>query len=115
MSITLGFSPERLTVKLSRFGDFVAALIYDDGDPLTVNEWPVGVSIELRFYSTADSEVAAVTWPATIVDDRADWHIDNADIDTDILDPSNVTARLFYDDGAGTELEWAIGVVKDVN
>lgn len=115
MSVVLGFQPERLTVKLSRFGDFVAALIYDDGNPLTVNEWPAGAVITLRFYASATGTTPAVEWPATIVDDRADWHVDNLVVTSAVLDPDYDTVRLFYDDGAGTELEWAIGVTKDLN
>lgn len=113
MSISLGDSPDRLTVKLSRFGDFVAALIYDDGDPLTTNEWPAGIDIELRFYATATSTTAAATWAASITDDRAEWDKDKADVAADVLDDANLTARLFYIDGA-TDLLWASGTVKEV-
>lgn len=115
MAIVLGFQPEKLTVRLTRFGDYVAALIYDDGDPLTVNAWPVGTVIQLRFYPTETTTMAGATWPATIVADRAEWHIDNAVVASAVLNPGNDFARLFYDDGAGTELEWALGSVKDVN
>jgi hypothetical protein len=113
MSISLGFQPDRLSVKLSRFGDFTGALIYDDGDPNTVNAWPAGVVIELRFYSTDTSTTVAASWPATIVGDRASWHIDKV-ATAALLDAGDDKARLFYDDGAGTELEWAVGTTKDV-
>lgn len=114
MSITLGNGPDRLTVKMSRFGDFVAALIYDDNDPLTTNTWPAGVVIELRFYATDTATTAAATWPATITGDRADWLIDKAVTAADVLDDSNLTVRLFYIDGT-TELEWYKGAVKDTS
>ena len=114
MAITLGFQPDRLQVKLSRFGDFTGALIYDDGDPDTPNEWPVGVIIELRFYATEKSTTVMASWPATIVDDRASWHVDKA-VTGQLLDDGNDKARLFYDDGAGTEFEWAVGATKDNN
>lgn len=113
MSISLGFSPDRLTVKLSRFGDFTAALIYDDGDPATPNVWPDGVVIELRFYATKTSTSVEASWPATIVDDSASWHILKA-ATAAVLDARNTQARLFYALD-GTELEWAIGDVKDNN
>jgi hypothetical protein len=112
VAITLGDGPDRLTVRLSRFGDFVAALIYDDGDPLTVNAWPVGVDIELRFYATDTTTTAAATWTATITGDRAEWAVDKADVAADVLDDANTVVRLFYLDGA-TDLEWAKGSVKD--
>lgn len=115
MSITLGFQPERLQVKLSRFSDYAAALIYDDGDPLTVNAWPTGTVIELRFYPNATDETPGATWAATIVDERADWFKDKTDVATDVLDDGNIHARLFYGDASGAELEWALGTVKDVN
>lgn len=115
MAVTLGFQPERLTVKLSRFSDFVAALVYDDGDPMTVNEWPAGTVIELRFYATTSSTTAAASWSASITGDRAEWNVDLTDVATEVLDPGNDVARLFYDDGAGTVLEWALGSVKDTN
>lgn len=111
MSIILGDGPDRLTVKLSRFGDFAAALIYDDGDPLTANEWPVDVDIELRFYASRTDETTDVTWPATITGDRAEWHIPAADVDTDILDAGFLTVRLFYITPVAT-LQWAVGAVK---
>lgn len=114
MSIVLGDGPDRLTVKLSRFGDFVAALVYDDNDPMTVNEWPSGVDIELRFYATETTTTAAATWPASITDDRAEWLVDKADVAADVLDDNNLTVRLFYIDGT-TDLEWAKGSVKDQN
>lgn len=113
MAIVLGFQPDRLSVKLSRFGDFTGALIYDDGNPNTPNEWPVGVVIELRFYATDTSSTVEATWPATIVGDRASWHILKA-ATAALLDAGNDKARLFYS-LAGTELEWAIGPTKDVN
>ena len=107
MPIQLGFSPDRLNIQLSRFSDFVAALIYDGG------VWPDGTVIELRFYPTNSATSAAVTWPATITAERADWHVDNLVVASDVLDARNDIARLFYDDGAGTELEWALGSVRD--
>lgn len=113
MSIDLGFSPDRLSVKLSRFGDFTSALIFDDGNPATPNVWPDGTVIELRFYRTKTSEVTEASWPATIVGDRADWHIPKAQTKA-LLDSGAVQARLFYSLD-GTELEWAVGPPKDVN
>ncbi|HEY9415055.1 MAG TPA: hypothetical protein VIQ30_09880 [Pseudonocardia sp.] len=112
MSIDLGFSPDRLSVKLSRFGDFTSALIFDDGNPATPNEWPDGTVIELRFYSSETSTVVGASWPATIVDDRASWHVLKA-VTGALLDSGNTRARLFYALD-GTELEWAIGSTKDV-
>lgn len=113
MSLVLGDGPDRLTVKLSRFGDFVAALIYDDQDPATPNEWPAGAVIELRFYATPTTLTAAATWPATITTDRAEWNVDKTLVASAVLDPGNTDVRLFYI--AGVELEWALGSVKDVN
>lgn len=113
MSITLGDGPDRLTVRLSRFGDFVAALIYDDNDPATPNVWPAGAVIELRFYATDTAPAPAATWAATITGDRAEWNIDKAVVASAVLDPGNETVRLFYTDGP-TELLWAKGGVKDV-
>lgn len=115
MSISLGFSPERLTVKLSRFGDFTAALIYDDGDSNTVNEWPVDAELEIRFYASATSPAAVVTWPADFYADRASWHIARADVASDVLDAHLKYARLVYVTPDVGELEWAIGQPKDVN
>lgn len=112
-SIILGDGPDRLTVRLSRFGDFVAALIYDDGDPATPNAWPAGAVVELRFYATDTTLTAAATWSATITGDRAEWNVDKAVVASAVLDPGNTTVRLFYIIGA-TELEWAKGAVKDV-
>lgn len=113
MSITLGDGPDRLTVRLSRFGDFVAALIYDDNDPNTVNAWPAGAVVDLRFYATDTALTPATTWTATITGDRAEWNIDKAIVASAVLDPGNETARLFYTVGL-TELMWAKGAVKDV-
>lgn len=113
MSITLGDGPDRLTVRLSRFGDFVAALIYDDNDPATANAWPAGIVIELRFYTTDTTTTPAATWAATITADRAEWDKDKALIVSDVLDPGALTVRLFYIDGA-TDLVWASGSVKEV-
>lgn len=113
MSISLGDPPDRLTVRLSRFGDFAAALIYDDNDPATTNLWPAGVVIELRFYATEATLTPAATWAATITGDRAEWNIDKAVVASAVLDPGNETVRLFYTDGP-TELLWAKGGVKDV-
>lgn len=113
MSVILGFQPERLVVKLSQFGDFTAALVYDDGDPSTVNEWPVGIAIALRFYPTDSATTPAVTWPATITGDRAEWHIDNAVVASAVINPGNDHARLFYTNGS-VELEWAVGAIQDV-
>lgn len=115
MSITLGDGPDKLTVKLSRFGDFVAALIYDDGDPATVNAWPAGVAIDVRFYATADTLAPAATWPAIIAGDRAEWHRDKLVVASEVLDLGLDTARLFYTSASGVELEWAKGVPKDVS
>lgn len=113
MSIALGDGPDRLTVRLSRFGDFVAALIYDDNDPNTVNAWPAGATIDLRFYATETATTPAATWAATITGDRAEWNVDKAVVESGVLGPGNETARLFYTVGA-TELLWARGAAKDV-
>jgi len=111
MSFTLGFQPERLTVKLPRFGDFVSALIHPDADG-----WPVDTQIELRFYANDSTRTPAATWPATIVGQRAEWHITEAEIaavrDVD-GDDDEAAARLFYK-VPGTELEWATGSTRDV-
>lgn len=108
MSFTLGFQPERLTVKLPRFGDFVAALVAptDDG-------WPLGTEIELRFYANDDDEDADVTWPVTIVGQRAEWHVNEAAVHA-VRAAGLETARIFYS-SPDTELEWAVGVTRDVN
>lgn len=113
MSFSLGFQPERLTVKLSRFGDFVSALIYDDGDPAVPNAWPVDANIELRFYTDTEVAIAGAAWPALIVGDRASWHIPAAGVAAEVLDTGLEQARLFYSDPE-TTLEWALGPVKDV-
>lgn len=114
MSIVLGFQPERLGVKLSRFGDFVSALIYDDGNPATVNAWPLDAVIELRFYPDTTAVDPLVVWAADIDGDRASWHIPAVQVGTNVLDAGNLQARLFYstDDSM---LEWAVGAAKDVN
>lgn len=113
MAIVLGFQPERLTVKLSRFGDFTGGLRYDDGDPLTPNEWPDGAFIALRFYATETSETIEAEWEATKVADLASWHIDKTECKA-LLDAGNDKARLFYELD-GVELEWAVGGTKDTN
>lgn len=112
MGIVLGDGPDRLTVKLSRHGDFVAALIYDDNDPNTVNAWPAGATIELRFYATTESADPAATWPATITGDRAEWHKNKTFVASEVLVPGLDTARLFYTTPAGVELEWAQGAPR---
>lgn len=115
MSIVLGDGADRLTVKVSRFGDFVAALIYDDNDPLTANEWPAGTEIEVRFYASETAETEEITWAAVISADRAEFYKTLAQVKTDVINPSNLTARLFYTFPSGVTLEWASGVVKGAN
>jgi hypothetical protein len=113
VSIVLGFQPERLTVKLSRFSDFVSALEYDDGDPDTPNEWPPDAVLALRFYATETSTTVEAEWPATFAGALASWHQPKAQCAA-LLDDGHDQARLFYSRG-GVELEWAVGPTKDTN
>lgn len=113
MSIVLGFKPDRLTVKLSRFGDFVGGLEYDDGDPDTPNEWPLDAVITLRFYATETSTTAEAEWPATFDGALASWYRPKSE-SAALLDGGHDKARLFYSRG-GVELEWAVGGTQDQN
>lgn len=114
-SYSLGFQPDQITVLLSRFSDFTAALVYDDGNPGTNNVWPVGAVIELRFYPTPTGITPAVTWPATIVADRASWHIAASVVASAVIDAGNDHTRLVYTDSALGTLEWAVGTTRDLD
>lgn len=113
MSVTLGFQPERLTVKLSAFGDFSAGLQCEDGNG-TPTDWPDGSTIELRFYADDTSRDVGQVWPATITDDLATWHVVVADVIAQVLDADLDFARLFYASPSSPTLEWALGSVRDV-
>lgn len=112
MAIRLGFDPDDLKLKLSRFGDFVGGLEYHDPDDPEAG-WPEGTSIAIRFYASDDSYPHEHEWPATIAGRYATWHVAAADVWADVLDPGHDYARLFYTTPDLGTLEWAIGSVRE--
>jgi hypothetical protein len=112
VAIALGFDPEKLTVRLSRFGDFTAGLEYDDPDDPAAG-WPAGAVLELRFYANDTATVAEASWPATVDGKLATWHKTLGDVTTDVLNPGNTTARLIYITTELGTLEWAVGQPED--
>lgn len=101
MAINLGYVPLRLTVTLAEGGDFVSALVSSVA-------WPAGTGIELHLSGGTD---AMVTWPATIAGVRADWDVDNSEVQ-DVIDGKYSTARLIYTESDGTVLIWGEGSVR---
>lgn len=103
MALEFGTVPERGTLALSRYGDFVTEIVSDDGP------WPVEATLEFRFYPEGQS---VVTWAATIADDTAAWNVDKAQV-ASLLDSKVAVYRLFYVSGS-YDLEFSRGAIKDV-
>lgn len=100
MTISLGFEPIPIEVRLARDSDFVAALVAEGG-------WPAGARIDLVF--TLDG--STTTWPATIEGDTAAWQVPAAEVAT-LLASRARQARLHYqDDSGGATLLWGVGPV----
>ena len=112
MAIKLGFDPEDLKLKLSRFGDFVGGLEYHDPDDPDAG-WPDGAWLGIRFYASEDSYPHEVEWAATIDGKLASWHRVAADVSADVLEPRHDYARLFYSLPEIGFLEFAIGPVAE--
>jgi hypothetical protein len=116
-AITLGFRAGKLTVYLSRWGDFVAAMDRYAVDPDTgqatddLLDWAPGTVIDLRFYPSKSAPEALVTWSAAIAGPNASWYTPKAQVISEVLDPNNSTARLIYLRD-GVELEWEEGVTR---
>jgi hypothetical protein len=106
--ITLGLSPEEMTVVVPVDADFVAAIDAADDTP-----WPDGVEIRLCFSPTPRDETPAFTWPATIDGAIASWAVDKVDC-LAVADARALFARLLYVEEDGTELLWAKGAVRVV-
>ena len=96
MSITLGTTPENLTVVLTKDADFFTVLENADGN------WSGTAQIELRF--------GDIVWSSTIAGADATFNID-ADQVNDIITARIQRAKLFYIDG-DTEICWALGDVE---
>ena len=101
MSISLGFDPLTIEVRLAPDSDFAAALIASDG-------WPAGAQIELRFPLSG----SIVVWPAEIDGNTASWDV-TADAVAALLGAGAQRVRLLYQDGSGgPALLWATGAVN---
>lgn len=101
MAINLGYVPQRLTVTLAEGGDFVSALVSSVA-------WPVGTGIKLELSGGTE---AMVTWDATVSGTRADWDVDNTEVQ-DVITGKYSTARLIYTEADGTVLVWGEGSVR---
>lgn len=96
--VTLGFTPERLTVVVSKDADFFSSLQNKDGD------WSSTASLELRF--------GDIVWTATIVGDLATFSESEEAVNALIESRARV-AKLFYlDSSDDTDLCWAQGKVE---
>ena len=100
-TISLGYKAIGLTIVLDSDTDFVSSLINQSGS------WPGGTALSLVFHA---GTTPVATWPATIVAERASWHVPHAEVAallaTDITD-----SRLIYTIADGTTLVWARGGV----
>lgn len=103
MALEFGNIPERGTLALSRYGDFVTEIISDDG------AWPDEAELEFRFYPEGSS---VVTWAATVDGDTALWNVDKAQV-ASVLDTGVGVYRLFYISGS-YDLELSKGQIKNV-
>ena len=100
MTISLGFKPLPLEVRLARDSDFVCSLVAEAG-------WPEGVEIELVF----PHDGSTTTWLATIDGDTASWKIPHAQVAA-LLAANARKVRLHYRDTAGSgDLLWGVGSV----
>lgn len=104
MALEFGTVPERGTMAVSRYGDFVTEIVSDDGP------WPVGATLEFRFYPEGSS---VITWAGTILDDTATWNVDKAQV-VALLETGVSVFRLFYISGT-YDLEFSRGQIKDVS
>lgn len=91
--ICMGVEPETLRVILATGADFTCTL--------RLNEpWPAGTSLALVFDGGS-------SWPATIADTDAVFHVDKATADTMV---KGTGVKLVYTNGT-TDQVWAIGGV----
>jgi hypothetical protein len=100
VTISLGFKPVPIEVRLARDSDFVTALVAD-------SDWPDGTVIELVF----PHDGSTTTWPATVAADTARWDVPRAQVAA-LLAANARKARLHYrDTPGGPELLWGVGSV----
>ena len=100
MTISLGFKPLPIEVRLARDSDFVSALVADD-------DWPDGTAIELVF----PHDGSTTTWPAVVAGDTARWDVPSSQVAA-LLAANARKVRLHYRaTPAGADLLWGVGSV----
>lgn len=99
-TFTLGQAPHRMTVVLAAGADFVASLYRDDGQP-----WPAGEGVGCSLKLTEE-----IAWFGPASGAAINFEVDSEEVDAAIAETPK-TAKLYYEDGQGLRLLWAMGPV----
>ncbi|MCF7547616.1 hypothetical protein [Pseudonocardia sp. WMMC193] len=100
-TISLGFDPLPLEVRLAPDSDFVTAIVAEGG-------WPPGAQLELQVRLRGANPVV---WAATLDGEAMTWNVPAAQVAA-VLAARPTQVRLHYREGAdGPTLLWASGPV----